>query len=119
MVELALQALPPNLEPARVLLHADDLQIVAQHIGQDFAGRRIALVADRNLTRGGCRVVTASTDVDNTLESRWTRVTGVLGGQSWPALDARDLPVAAPIATTPARADAAAVASAPALPESS
>jgi flagellar assembly protein FliH len=87
MVEQALQALPPNLEAARVLVHPEDLAVVAQHIGEEFTGRRITLAADRMVSRGGCRVMTATTDIDSSLETRWARITGALGSLPWIPLD--------------------------------
>ena len=87
VAEHALQALPANFEPARIQLHPADLNPVQQHLGEEFAGRRISLSANPAVTRGGCRVLTATTDIDGTLESRWLRVAEVLGGQPWPGLD--------------------------------
>lgn len=87
MVEQALQALPPNMEPARVLVHPEDLPLVAQHIGEEFTGRRISLAADRGVSRGGCRVVTGTTDIDSSLETRWARITGALGSLPWIPLE--------------------------------
>jgi flagellar assembly protein FliH len=87
MVEQALQALPPNLEAARVLVHPEDMAVVAQHIGEEFTGRRITLAADRMVSRGGCRVMTATTDIDSSLETRWARITGALGSLPWIPLD--------------------------------
>jgi flagellar assembly protein FliH len=89
MVEVGLQHLPANLDAARVLLHPDDLATVTQHVGAGFAGRNITLVADRTISRGGCRVLSATTDIDGTLESRWARVTEVLGSQPWVPLPTR------------------------------
>lgn len=100
MVEQALQALPPNLETARVLVHPEDVSLVVQHIGQEFTGRRVAIAADRSVSRGGCRIVTATTDIDSTLETRWARITGVLGSLPWIPLDrvseSRPVPAVAP-----------------------
>lgn len=106
MVEQALQALPPNLEPARVLVHPEDLAVVAQHVGEEFTGRRLTLAADRAVSRGGCRVVTATTDVDSTLETRWARITGALGSLPWIPLDT--LNAARPPAPAAARFEPAA-----------
>ena len=98
VAEHALQALPANFDPARIQLNPADLAVVHQHLGEEFAGRRITLSGNPGVTRGGCRVMTSTTDIDGTLESRWLRVAEVLGGQPWPglaAVPALDQPVAA------------------------
>ncbi len=83
VVEHALQALPANFDPARILVHPADLAVVQAHLGEEFAGRRISLAANAAVSRGGCRVQTSTTDIDGTLESRWQRVTEVLGAAPW------------------------------------
>lgn len=95
MVEQALQALPPNLEPVRVLVHPDDVAVVTQHIGSEFSGRRISIAADRQVGRGGCRLATATTDIDSSLETRWARITGALGGLPWVPLERLEARLAA------------------------
>lgn len=84
-VEQALQALPSNLEPARILLNPVDLPVVEGMVGTEFAGRRLTFAASPDLARGGCRITTATTDLDGSVERRWARVTEVLGSLPWPA----------------------------------
>lgn len=59
----------------RLLLHADDVALVQQHLGEELtmAGWRIR--TDLTIQRGGCRVHAASGALDATLETRWERVT--------------------------------------------
>lgn len=73
-----------HTEPAlsgtpRLLLHADDVALVQQHLADDLqtAGWRIR--TDPTITRGGCRVHAASGSLDATLETRWERVAAALG----------------------------------------
>lgn len=59
----------------RLLLHADDVALVQQHLADELtlAGWRIR--TDPTIQRGGCRVHAASGALDATLETRWERVT--------------------------------------------
>ena len=105
MVEQGLQALPANLESARVMVHPDDLPALQMHLGQEFVGRKLSLSGDPSVSRGGCRILSASTDIDGTLESRWSRVTDVLGSQPWTALQTRALATPAATAATGSQID--------------
>jgi flagellar assembly protein FliH len=65
--------------PALLFLHPDDAAIVREHMGDELnkAGWRIA--EDSHVTRGGCRVETATNQIDATTGSRWERIASGLG----------------------------------------
>ena len=73
-----------HMEPAlngtpRLLLHADDAALVRQHLADDLQAAGWRIRTDSSITRGGCRVQSASGALDGTLETRWERVAAALG----------------------------------------
>lgn len=86
MAEHAIQTLPATLEPTRILLHPEDLANVQHHLSEEFAGRKLSFMADATISRGGLKLMTATTDIDGTFESRWMRVTSSLDSLQWEAL---------------------------------
>jgi len=82
IVSEAIHYLPALQQPAVLYLHPDDVELVRARIGDelDKAGWRIA--AEAQLERGGCRVETASNQIDASLPTRWQRLTAALGQES-------------------------------------
>lgn len=80
VVREALSVLPVNSRNIRVMLHPEDATILRQFASGD--GEQIwQVVEDPVLQRGGCRVVTETSRVDATLESRLnTLIVSLLGG---------------------------------------
>jgi flagellar assembly protein FliH len=92
VVREAMQTLPPFGEHAHLLLHPLDAALVRGHIGEQLTHSKWKLVEDHTIERGGCRVQTASMQVDGTLPTRWQRmVAGLARNEAWyrdPALEA-------------------------------
>jgi len=59
----------------RLLLHADDVALVQQHLADELTSAGWRIRTDPTIERGGCRVHAASGTLDATLETRWERVT--------------------------------------------
>lgn len=78
----AIRYLPSVQQPALLVLNPQDAQLVRDHMRDelDKAGWRVT--EDRQLARGGCRVETASNQIDATIETRWQRMAEALGRQS-------------------------------------
>jgi flagellar assembly protein FliH len=78
----AIRYLPTVQQPARLTLHPDDALIVHAQMGPelDKAGWRV--VDDANIARGGCRVETATNQIDATAPTRWHRISAALGKES-------------------------------------
>ena len=74
IVRDALGNLPPFNQGARLRLHPEDAALLAKHLAPDTAGE-CTIVEDPNMTRGGCKVETATGEVDATLEARWQKLT--------------------------------------------
>jgi len=89
MVEHAIQTLPASMEPTRVLMHPDDLAVVEKQLSEDFAGRKLSFIAEDSISRGGLKLMTATTDIDGTFETRWERVTASLDALNWQGLPNR------------------------------
>lgn len=76
-----------NTKPAlqgepRLLLHPEDVTLVRSSLGNALQEAGWHVRADDSISRGGCRVQCAGSDVDATLETRWERVTTALGGDA-------------------------------------
>ena len=78
LVHDLLQAEPVLQGEPRLLLHPDDLALVRASLGHDVDAAGWQLRADESITRGGCRVQSASGELDASLETRWKRVTAAL-----------------------------------------
>lgn len=63
----------------RVHLNPQDHEHLRAELEADGMLRGCRFVPDAAVRRGGCRVETASTDVDATLETRWQRVLDAVG----------------------------------------
>jgi flagellar assembly protein FliH len=79
LVREAIGYLPVLQQPAILLLNPEDAAIVREGIGEelDKGGWRVS--EDAQIERGGCRIETASNQIDAQSSSRWARLTGALG----------------------------------------
>jgi len=80
----AVRYLPSLQQPALLFLHPDDVALVQERMNDELtkAGWRIA--EDMSLQRGGCRIETASNQIDASITSRWERISASLGKDtSW------------------------------------
>lgn len=72
-----------HAEPAlhgepRLLLHPDDVALVKNSLGNELQIAGWQVRPDDTLARGGCRVQSASGEMDASLETRWKHVTAAL-----------------------------------------
>jgi flagellar assembly protein FliH len=72
VVREALSVLPVSSNNVRLLLHPDDAELIREvyALGDNEVGW--SLVEDPVINRGGCKVVTETSQIDGTLESRLT-----------------------------------------------
>ncbi|TCS39184.1 flagellar assembly protein FliH [Paucimonas lemoignei] len=82
IVSEAIRYLPSLQQPALLMLNPADAALVKaqMHDELDKAGWRI--VEDEHIQRGGCRIDTATNQIDATIETRWQRLAETLGQQS-------------------------------------
>lgn len=82
VVREAIHYLPTLQQPALLHLHPDDAVLVAEHMGDEISTAGWRVVDDPQMERGGCRVETASNQVDATAPVRWQRIAAALGKES-------------------------------------
>jgi flagellar assembly protein FliH len=81
-VREALAALPAAARHVRLHLHPEDAQLVREHLKLGDEEQAWKIVDDPVLARGGCKVLTDSSQIDATLESRLTAImAAILGGE--------------------------------------
>lgn len=76
------EALTPLLADSKstvIKLHPLDLDMLQDVLRAEYPNLPLTLLADASLSRGGCLVQSAGTQIDGTLEKRWTRAVGQLG----------------------------------------
>jgi flagellar assembly protein FliH len=79
VVREAVDYLPTLQQPALLVLHPEDALIVRGSIGHELEKTGWRIVEDGNVARGGCRIDTASNQIDAQIASRWQRLAHALG----------------------------------------
>jgi flagellar assembly protein FliH len=79
VVQDAVRCLPEFEQPVRVIMHPSDAALVQSHLSAQATAGGWQIVPDTNVERGGCRLRTATTEIDATLPARWQRVLAALG----------------------------------------
>lgn len=82
IVREAIHYLPTLHQPALLYLNPEDVVLVQDQIGDELAKTGWHLAADAQLERGGCRVETASNQIDASTSTRWQRLAAALGRES-------------------------------------
>jgi len=82
IVSEAIRYLPTVQQPALLVLNPKDAAVVRSHMGDELekAGWRVA--EDMQVEQGGCRIETASNQIDATMPVRWQRIADALGKQT-------------------------------------
>ena len=87
----ALEQMVEDGLPATVRMHPQDLALMKGALIETLGESAPELVADPDISPGGCLVQSPSSAVDATIEKRWTRAIGNLGlSLEWNAEEARD-----------------------------
>jgi flagellar assembly protein FliH len=82
----AIGGLPHFNQNAHLILHPDDAALVREQMGEQLAHAGWKIFTDSKIERGGCRVETAHSHVDATVEARWKRIVESIGqDKSWRA----------------------------------
>jgi flagellar assembly protein FliH len=79
LVREAIGYLPVLQQPAILLLHPDDARIVRDAIGEELTKGGWRVSEDPQIERGGCKIETASNQIDAQASSRWQRLAASLG----------------------------------------
>ncbi|MEO1765858.1 flagellar assembly protein FliH [Thiobacter aerophilum] len=79
VVREAIESLPQLSEHPVLVLNPDDANLVRQMLAYEYQESVWRVVEDPHMTRGGCRIETAESELDATLETRWKRIVSALG----------------------------------------
>ena len=82
VVREAMSMLPAQHGHPTLRLHPEDLALVRKHLADQFLHTGWRLIEDAEISRGGCRVESAGSNIDATLPTRWRRVIETLGAKS-------------------------------------
>ena len=82
IVKEAVRYLPVLHQPALLFLNPADALLVKARIGDELEKMGWQLADDGQLEPGGCRVETASNQIDASLPTRWQRLTAALSKNS-------------------------------------
>ena len=84
IVSDAIGNLPHFNQNAHLILHPDDAELVRKQMGEQLTHAGWKIFSDAKILRGGCRVETASSQIDGTVENRWERIVESIGQDtSW------------------------------------
>ena len=79
VVREAIEYLPVLQQPALLILNPADAEIVRAGIGEELDKGGWRVVPDPSIARGGCKIDTATNQIDAQAASRWDRLTHALG----------------------------------------
>jgi len=79
VVQELLQAEPALTGTPQLLVNEEDVMLIRKYFSEDIAARGWIMRAIPGITRGGCRVVAGTGELDATVESRYARVSAALG----------------------------------------
>jgi flagellar assembly protein FliH len=79
IVREAIDYLPVLQQPAILAVNPEDIEIVRTALSDELDKGGWRVVADPQVGRGGCKVDTASNQIDAQATARWTRLAHALG----------------------------------------
>jgi flagellar assembly protein FliH len=82
IVSEAIRYLPTLQQPALLFLNPEDAALVRARMDEELTKAGWRMAEDAHLERGGCRVETASNQIDASASTRWQRIAGALGKES-------------------------------------
>lgn len=80
IIREAVGQLPMATRNVRLELHPEDAAVVREALSLDDGGQSWQIVETPVMTRGGCRVVTDTSQVDATVEARYSAIVAALMG---------------------------------------
>jgi len=78
VVRDAINQLPILQQPALLMLNPQDAELVRHGMAEELATGGWRIIENATIARGGCRVETASNQIDAQVEARWQRLTHAL-----------------------------------------
>lgn len=84
VVRSAIESLPQNIQHPHIHLHPEDATLVRKLMSAELPHAGWRIVEDSRVMRGGCLIETATAEVDASVQSRWRRITSMMGqDHSW------------------------------------
>lgn len=74
LIQHILHTLPTLELPAVMILHPTDARLVATHIGDELTESGWRILEDPTIEAGGCKIDTATNEIDASLENRWQQI---------------------------------------------
>lgn len=81
VIREAVSSLPQASQHPHLKLHPEDASLVRSLMADELNHFHWKLIEDSRVERGGCRVETANSEIDATMESRWKRILAALGSE--------------------------------------
>ena len=82
VVSEAIGELPHFSQHAHLILHPSDAELVRSKMGEQLDHTGWKIFEDAQLERGGCRIETAHSEIDASLDTRWKRIVSSIGQDS-------------------------------------
>jgi flagellar assembly protein FliH len=82
VVSDAIRHLPTVQRPARLILHPSDAQLTKAMMADELDQAGWCVIEDPQMEPGGCRVETATNQIDASITTRWQRIAAALGKDS-------------------------------------
>jgi len=79
VVREAMNSLPQASHHPHLILNPEDARVVRSFMEADLAHSAWKIQEDSRIERGGCRIESANSEIDATMEARWKRVVAALG----------------------------------------
>jgi flagellar assembly protein FliH len=79
VVSAALKQIPQLSQGVQLLLNPADLELVRTFLAAEPGLVACTPLADASIAEGGCRVVAEHSEVDATMQTRWSRMLANLG----------------------------------------
>lgn len=74
----AIHYLPHIQQPARIVVHRDDAQMLREYMADEIANQQWQIQEDHNIERGGCLIETGANQIDASNALRWKRISEAL-----------------------------------------
>lgn len=74
LIRHILHTLPMVELPAFLILHPTDAQLVIKQMGEELSESGWKILEDASMQAGGCKIDTASNEMEASLESRWQQI---------------------------------------------
>ncbi|MEN9456424.1 MAG: flagellar assembly protein [Pseudomonadota bacterium] len=79
LIREALASLPQVNQHPRILVHPENGKVLRELLTADIAHFGLRIIDDHAIQPGGCKIEAGSSEIDATVESRWSRLLAALG----------------------------------------